>query len=87
MKTANEILENSDIVTVVDDGQVRYPVLTSTLEDWVRRNGPITAENYDQFCSDVECLGEQKVGTPGSDAMCELCAALIDGGADVCRPS
>ena len=86
MKTATEILENSDIITVVNDGQVRYPVLTSSLEDWTRKHGPITIENYEQFCSDVECLGEKKVGTPGSEAMTELCSSLMDDGADVCRP-
>jgi len=87
MKAATEIMDNSDIVTVVNDGQVRYPVLSAALEDWTRRNGPITASNYEQFCSDVECLGEREVGTPGSDAMTELCAALIEDGSDVCRPA
>ena len=87
MKTATEILENSDIVTVVNDGQMRYPVLTSTLEDWTRRNGPITTANYEKFCAEVECLGEKKVGTPGSEAMTELCAALMEDGCDVCRPA
>ena len=87
MKTATEILENSDIVTVVNDGQMRYPVLTSTLGDWTRRNGPITASNYEKFCSEVECLGEKKVGTPGSEAMTELCDALMEDGCDVCCPA
>jgi len=87
MKTYAEILENSDIVTVVNDGQMRYPVLTSSLEDWVRKNGAITAENYEKFCAEVECLGENQVGTPGSDRMTQLCAALMDDNCDVCRPA
>jgi uncharacterized protein YbcC (UPF0753/DUF2309 family) len=87
MKTKDQILENSDIVTVVNDGQVRYPVLTSSLEEWTRKNGPITTANYEQFCAEVECLGERQVGTPGSDAMTDLCAELIADGADVARPT
>lgn len=87
MKTANQILENSDIVTVVNDGQMRYPVLTSSLEEWTRKNGAITADNYEQFCADVECLGEKLVGAPGSESMTELCAALMGDGCDVCRPA
>ena len=87
MTTKNQILENSDIVTVVNDGQMRYPVLTSTMEEWTRRNGPITTANYEKFCAEVECLGENKVGTPGSEAMTELCASLMEDGCDVCRPA
>ena len=86
MKNYDEILNNSDIVTVVNDGQVRYPVLSSTLEEWTRENGAITTANYEQFCADVPCLGEREVGTPGSERMTALCAALIEDGSDVCRP-
>ena len=86
MKTYEEILNNSDIVTVINDGQVRYPVLSSSLEEWVRKHGAITAENYEQFCLDVECLGERKVGTPGGERMTALCADLVADGSDVCVP-
>lgn len=82
MKTYDSILANSDLVTVVNDGQVRFPVLTSLLEEWQRKHGRITVDNYEAFCADVPPLGE-RVGIPGSPEMVHLCAALMGDGADM----
>lgn len=81
-----KLIANAANLTVIDDGQCRYPVLSSILEEWTRKNGAITTANYEQFCAEVPCLGEREVGTPGSERMTELCAALIEDGSDVCCP-
>lgn len=84
MKTKVEIENNSDIITVINDGQVMYPVLSSELDGWTRKHGSITSENYDEFCAAVDCIGEKCVGTPGNESMVDLCASLIADGCDVC---
>lgn len=81
--TTREILIDAKNVTVIDDGQFRYPVRTEAMRAWAAKQGKITASNYDAFCSEVECLGEREVGTPGNKGMIDFCAALIDAGADL----
>ena len=68
-------------ITVINDGQVQYPVETVDMRQWIEKNGPITNENYDQFCSEVDYVGAE-VGTPGNGPMIDLCEALITAGAD-----
>lgn len=81
MKTIQEIIAAAETITVVNDGQLRYPVTTENLMNWTRENGHINSKNYDQFCSDVECIGEREVGTPGNRGMIDLCEQLINAGA------
>lgn len=85
MTTKTEILAIATNITVINDGQVQYPVLTSELESWVAANGEITAANYEQFCDEVDYLGAQ-ISTPGNAGMVELCAELIELGASTKRP-
>ena len=80
--TKNEIIKNAAAITVINDGQFRYPVMTESLKSWVDSHGAITSANYDQFCSDVECVGEIEAGTPGNTGMIELCRELIDAGSE-----
>lgn len=80
--TTNEIIAAALTITVINDGQFRYPVWTEEMKKWITANGEITASNYDQFCSDVDCLGEAEVGTPGSTEMIALCEELTDAGSD-----
>lgn len=77
----SEITAQATALTVINDGQVQYPVRTADLAAWVAAKGPITAANYEQFCSEVDCIGE-KLGTPGSVAIVSLCESLIEAGAD-----
>jgi len=81
--TRKSVITNATAVTVINDGQMRYPVLTAQMRDWLAKHGPITPANYDRFCDDVECLCEATVGTPGSAKMIEFCAELIEAGASV----
>lgn len=76
-----DLLSNASSITVCDDGQFRYPVLTAEMEAWVAAHGEITASNYQQFCDAVDMLA-QHVGSPGTPAMIDLCAALLDAGAN-----
>jgi hypothetical protein len=73
---------NSSEITIINDGQVKYPVSTKAMTAWVAANGPITSANYDQFCHEVECLGEKDHGTPGNRRMIEYCDKLREEGAD-----
>lgn len=83
MKTESDsLLANAANITVVNDGQVRYPVLTADLTNWVTKNGAITDENYEQFCAEVDYLGAE-VGTPGNAGMIDLCRSLVEAGADL----
>lgn len=84
-KYKNEILSAAATITVVSDGDVRYPVLTDAMVAWVEKHGEITASNYDQFCFDVECIGEKIAGTPGTKQMTDLCEALVEAGAGSMR--
>lgn len=71
--------------TIIDDGQMRYPVLTSELEAWETENGKITTENYEQFCDEVD---HTMPGTlPGSGEMVRECAKLVEAGAEIYRPA
>jgi hypothetical protein len=79
-----ELLSQAANVTVVNDGQVQYPVLTESMNDWVSRNGKITAANYEKFCDEVENLGEPTSLT-GSAEMIALCDALVEAGSDTER--
>lgn len=85
MKTKTEILDESANITVINDGQVQYPVLTAELDSWIATNGEITVANYEQFCDQVDYLGAQ-ISTPGNAEMIELCADLIEMGASTKRP-
>lgn len=91
MKTQNNITEeqitDAANITVINDGQVKYPVLTDDLKNWIDANGEITIANYDAFCDAVDCIGEKEAGTPGSSAMIQLCDALMDAGAESVRLS
>lgn len=82
MNTKNEIIKNAKNITVVNDGAFRYPVLRTELNAWIACHGKITATNYEQFCANVDCIGEKEVGTVGSAGMIDLCAALVEAGAD-----
>lgn len=79
-------LQSAAEVTVIDDGQVRYPVRASDLNAWLAEHGPVTATNYEQFCDEVEAIGQKDVGTVGSAEMIALCAELIEAGAEFERP-
>jgi hypothetical protein len=81
MKNNTEIVNNAQQITVINDGQVRYPVITGQMSAWVASHGPITSANYEDFCADVECIGEQVAGTVGSAGMIDLCADLVASGA------
>lgn len=65
-------------VTVLNDGQFRYPVDTDRLFAWETENGPITAQNYEQFCDDVPCNLPGVI--PGSQEMIDVCEALRETG-------
>ena len=82
MNTKTEILTAAAQITVINDGQVCYPVDTEEMQSWVSENGPITSANYDQFCDDVEYIG-CKIATPGNAAMIELCDELLEAGASL----
>ena len=75
-----KIMSHACELTVLDDGEVRYPVVTLELVAWRDANGPITASNYERFCSDVDYMGRE-LGTPGNAAIIELCSDLIESGA------
>jgi len=81
----NEIIATASMITVINDGQVRYPVLTSELTDWLAANGPITTANYEKFCGAVDYIGS-KLGTPGNSEIIDLCEALVEAGADCEKP-
>ncbi len=81
MNKIEQIIAQAPQLTVMDDGEVRYPVVTSKLDAWETANGPISHRNYDQFCANVECLGEAIVGTPGGHDMIVLCGELLVNGA------
>jgi hypothetical protein len=74
--------QSASRITVINDGQVKYPVLTAEMKSWIAANGEITSANYDAFCSAVDCIGEKEAGTPGSAAMIQLCDKLVDAGAE-----
>lgn len=76
-----KLIANAANLTVIDDGQFRYPVWTVRLRDWITANSTITETNYEAFCADVPCLGEHSIGTPSSAAMIDLCQSLLDAGA------
>lgn len=75
------IIANAANITVINDGQLKYPVLTAELKNWIAENGEITSANYDAFCGAVDCIG----GTPGNAAMIHLCDELVDAGAESVR--
>jgi hypothetical protein len=76
-----KIVRRADQITVINDGQVRFPIETSNLNNWIAANGPITTANYERFCHEVEYIGAE-IGTPGNASMVNLCDALIEAGAD-----
>jgi len=80
--TYKAITVNAANITVINDGQVKYPVLTTEMKNWISANGEITTPNYEKFCSDVACIGEKEAGTPGSEDMIQLCDELVKAGAE-----
>lgn len=67
---------------VIDDGQVRYPVLRRSLgaDDTEASLRAMDAEEYGDWCRRVPC---EEFGEPiGSQEMIDLCATLIDAGAE-----
>ena len=81
MNTKNEILAAASTISVINDGQARYPVLTSELTDWLAANRPITIVNYEKFCDEVEFIGAH-LGAPSTWEIIDLCEALVEAGAD-----
>lgn len=79
------IIANAANITVINDGQVKYPVLTAEMKNWIAENGEITSANYDAFCGAVDCIGEKEAGTPGNAAMIQLCDELVNAGAESVR--
>jgi hypothetical protein len=73
----------AELITVIDDGQVRYAVLTGEMKQWVADNGEISVSNYDRFCDEVSYLFRPIA--VGSEEMIAKCAELIDNGADIVR--
>lgn len=70
--------------TIIDDGQMMYPVDTGDLKNWEEEHGKINASNYQEFCEDVECsINDVR---PGSSEMIEICQALAENGSPVYRP-
>ena len=82
MNNTNSIISNATNITVIDDGQVSYPVLTADLRAFIASNGEIDNGNYEAFCNGVPYLGEKEAGSPGNKGMIDLCAALVDAGSD-----
>jgi len=78
--TKQDILAIASSLTIVDDGQCFVPVKTAELNEWVAKHGDI-GNDYTGFCAAVEYLGAE-IGTPGSEAMNDLCDQLIEAGAD-----
>lgn len=72
-------------VTVIDDGQFRYPVNRQKLIQWEEKNEKITPATYEQFCSDVEMSLPDVL--PGSAEMISVCDALLESGATLYRPA
>ena len=58
MKTREEILARANEITVVNDGSLVLPVLTSDLEDWEHHNGDLSKENVERFWLEVDVIGE-----------------------------
>lgn len=81
MNSIETIISNATNITVIDDGQVSYPVLTSELRAFIDSNGEIDNGNYEAFCQTVDYLGQQ-AGSPGNSGMIELCSTLVAAGAD-----
>ena len=77
---AQELIAKANDITIINDGQVQYPVLTSDLAEWTEKNGAITSANYEKFCDEVENLGEPTALT-GDAKMIELCDSLVEAGA------
>lgn len=80
----NELLQKAAEITVINDGQFKYPVLTSDLSAWRDANGAITAGNYEKFCDEVDFLASE-LGTPGNAEIIDLCDALVAAGANTER--
>ena len=81
MNSNQNIIANASKITVINDGQVSYPVMTEWLNQWIEKNGGIENHNYEAFCSQVDYIG-QDAGSPGNAGMIALCAELIENGAD-----
>jgi hypothetical protein len=78
------LLKMAGAVTVINDGQVQYPVLTAYMDAWVAANGEITDDNYGRFCGDVKNIGEVHALAGGGE-MIGLCNALTESGAATVR--
>lgn len=68
-------------ITVINDGQVKYPVETEEMNDWEKENGEITSANYQEFCDAVEIVAQP--GLVGSSEMIEFCDCLVEAGAEI----
>ena len=65
-------------ITIIDDTQFRFPVSTGELSKWEEKNGTLTAENYEQFCSEVT---PSIAGMVGTQEMIDACASMLASGA------
>lgn len=71
-------------LTIIDDGQFRYPVLTTELNQWETENGKIKPTNYELFCNSVEI--HKKDVMVGTRKMIDYCAEALEEGAAFYRP-
>lgn len=82
-RTRAAMITRAESYIVVNDGQYRYPVLRSDLrpgdtEAVIRAMSP---EQYGDWCQSVPA--DQRVANVGTRDMSDLCAALIDHGAEI----
>ncbi len=72
--------------TIINDGQFIYPVKTKDYLNWIKLNGPITPQNYENFCSSVDFVTgkvtKKKGWTVGSPEMIDYCKKLLENGAN-----
>lgn len=72
---------HTEDITIINDGQVKYPVYTQEMMNWEKENGEITASNYQDFCDSVEIAGIADGAMVGTREMIDLCNALVGAGA------
>lgn len=64
-------------LTIIDDAEFMFPVLTADLAAFEARNGKLTAANYEDFCAAVKPAAAHRVGSREMIDACE--AAMADG--------
>lgn len=81
MKNESHIPYLASEITIIDDGQFRFPVLTVELGAWTEKHGQPTPANYEQFCDDVPRVDPDIY--VGSDELVEICRTLEEAGSPV----